>query len=105
MGQYIYLLKLSFLVKVFSKIVNFNIESCLKISDNLIFNEEIDFDKSFTLPSFILNFAFNSVFLITQVYIGNYIIVHHFTSLSGVFMTRMSINTCEIDIKTNPSFI
>ena len=51
----------------FPKLLIFNIESCLKISDNLFFNEKIDFFKSFTLPSFILNFSFNSVILITQV--------------------------------------
>ena len=56
--------KKTFLVKLVSKIVNFNIESCLKISDNLFFNEKNDFYKSLTLSSFILNFSSNSVSLI-----------------------------------------
>ena len=87
----------------------FDLESCLKVSDNLVLNGEIDFDKSSTLSSLIYNVIFNLSFLITltsyQSYIGNYIIVHHFISLSGEFMARTITNTCEIGIRTNLSFI
>ena len=36
-----------------------------------------------------------------QSYTGNYIIVHHFISCLGKFMSRIMGNTCEIDSLTN----
>ena len=40
-----------------------------------------------------------------QSYTGNYIIVHHFISFIGEFMSRIMGNTCEIDSLTNPTCI
>ena len=53
----------------------------------------------------LLNFTFTGVpnYSGYQSYTGKYIIVHHFISCLGEFMSRIMGNTCEIDSLTNPT--
>ena len=55
----------------------------------------------------LLNFIFTGVpnYSGYQSYTGNYIIVHHFISCFGEFMSRIMGNTCEIDSLTNSTCI
>ena len=68
MAKFIYLTKVSFLIKLFSKNVIFIIESCKKVSDNFGFKmKKLILTKGLLFSLRSVNVTFHSVFLITLV--------------------------------------